>query len=319
MEQNGPPADGTPTVEIVRYVLISLALAVAAFVPLSLPFFEGALIILPLPALVATARYGARTGAIVAVSAAVPGMLLAGPGLAVPVLTATLALGVGQALLTRSGVRASRLLAICIGVFVILAGIGTAFAFATKTLTLSTLRKMSETLQRELARYGGTSTQQSEEALRAFRDLYVYVLPAGLIVLCCVAGLASFLISQRVLRGRGLPNVSLPPFKDWQVPWYMAWGFLLGLAAAVGYRYLDRQSGMITMYVGLNLMIVFGTLFMVQGLSLVLFFCDKFKLRPGVRALLLLLAGLLQSLVQALTWLGLFDVWFNYRKLKRDV
>jgi len=301
--------------ELGRLVLLSLALSVASL--LFLPFYGAMLIVLPLPSLYASAKHGAVTGSIVAVSTGVPLAILV-PPLAVPVVAATLMLGVGQAALSAAGIKASHMVTLCIALFLALALLAAGAAFATKAVTVQSLQQVAESFEREAVRYWGVAPA-SPEAGTSLRELYVYMLPAGLAVLSLAAGLASFLISQQVLRRAKLPSVALPPFRDWQMPWYLAWGFLLGLACVVAYRYVPGRYQEPTLYGGLNLMVVFGTLFMVQGLAVVVSWLDRFRVNPVLRAPLLLLAGVLQGFTQLLSWIGLLDVWFNFRKLKREV
>lgn len=316
MNEIKPPRGDTPAVDIVRYALLSVALGVGSL--LLLPFYGVTLVVLPLPSLVATMRYGAKAGVVVAVATSAPVALLAGPSLGAPVLLATLALGLGQALLTRAGMSAGRVLTICIGVFVAIAAVGVLALFATKTVTVAQLHQFALLVQKELVRYGGTVTFESANAARAFRELYVYMMPSGIVVLCLVGGLANFLAAQLLLRSRGLPSVALPPFRDWQVPWYLSWGFIAGLACAVGYRYLDGQTSKTIMYLGYNFVVVFGALYMVQGLAVVVSLFERFHVRPALRGGLLAVAIFLQLIVQALSWVGLLDTWFNYRKLERE-
>ena len=316
MDQTGTPDAGSPTVEVLRYTFLSLALAVASL--LLLPFYGLALVVLPLPALVATMRYGAWAGVIVAVAAALPVTALAGPGLGVAVALIVLALGVGQALLTAAGVHAGRMLTFCIAVFVAAACAAAASAFVSGAITAAELAKASQLFQAEFARYAGGSAAQTARAAKELGDAYIYLLPSGLIVLCLATGLANFLVSQVLLQRRSLPSAALARFSEWQIPWYLAWGFLVGLACAVGYRYLAPAHRQPALYAGLNLIVIFGTLYMVQGLAIVFSLFDRFKLAPPVRGVLLVLAAFLQLFVQALTWLGLFDTWFDYRKLNKE-
>ncbi len=317
MEDNPRQRANAPVVDIARYTLQSLALAVASL--LLIPFYGIALAVLPVPALLATAKHNARAGVVVAVAAAVPvAVLAASPDLGAMVVIVTLSLGVGQALLTRSGVRASRLLLLCVGVFVGL-GLGSiALAFATKAITLAELNRTSAALQLELARYAGTSTKQAAQAAREFQQLYVYVLPGGIASMSMGCGLLCFLLSQLSLRRSGLPNAPIPPFREWQLPWYMAWGFLIGLAATVGYGFFDGGQGRVALYVGLNLLVVFGSIYMVQGLAVAYWYFERFKLVGPIKAIFTALAIFAQLLFLVLTWVGLFDTWFNYRKLKRE-
>lgn len=316
MEESQRQGAVTPVVDIARYTLLSLALAVASL--LLIPFYGFALAALPLPALLAATKHGPKAGIIVAVAAALPVAALAGPDLGISVLIVTLVLGAGQARLIRTGIRTSRMLLICVGVFVVLGVGGVALAFATKAVTVAELSRASLAVQLQIARYAGTSAKQAAKAAKEFRELYVYVLPGGIAALSMVCGLESFLLSQYALRRNELPSIPVPEFKNWQLPWYLAWGFLIGLAAAVGYGYLGAGQGRIALYLGLNLLVVFGTIYMFQGLAIVMWHCDRYKLPLPARTVIVALALLGQLFFLIPTWIGLFDTWFNYRKLPRE-
>jgi uncharacterized protein YybS (DUF2232 family) len=248
----------------------------------------------------------------------VPVAALAGPDLGISVLVVTLVLGPGQARLIRSGIRTSRMLLICVGAFVGLGVGGVALAFLTRAVTVAELSRASLEVQLQIARYAGTSAKQAATAAKEFRDIYVYVLPGGIAALSMVCGLESFLLSQYALRRNALPAVPVPELKNWQLPWYLAWGFLIGLAAAVGYGYLGPGQGRIALYLGLNLLVIFGTIYMFQGLAVVMWHCDRYKLPTPARTAIVVLALLGQLFFLVLTWFGLFDTWFNYRKLPRE-
>ncbi len=301
--------------DIARLLLLSLALTVASLI--FLPFYGAVLVVLPLPTLFTTVKYGLRAGLVVGLAPTVA-LAVFVPLLAAPALLSMLVLGVCQGLLTIRAMKASRILTLCITLFIVIALLGSIVAFASGAVTVASLQALAKQFAQEIARYSGNRPESVEAGL-AYEELYIYLLPAGIIVMCLGAGLANFLISQQLLRSRGLASVALSEFKDWQLPWYLAWGFLAGLAAVVAYNYVTKPLQKPALYTGLNLMVVFSTLFMVQGLAVVVSWLDRLKVNPALRAPLVLLAGILQAFAQVLSWIGLLDVWFNFRKMKREL
>jgi len=106
----------------------------------------------------------------------------------------------------------------------------------------------------------------------------------------------------------------LPDFSFWQMPWPLAYGFIFGL---VGLLFSER-FGIYSLHaygVGLSLLLVFGVLYFVQGLSIIKFFVDKQGFGPIAKAGALIAGVVFQLVFQGLSWLGLFDTWFDFRKL----
>jgi len=226
---------------------------------------------------------------------------------------------VGQTLLTRAGVRASRLLLLCAIVFVIVGLGSSAIDLAMNRPAVSELNRAWSQLGLEFARQKGLSAQEAAETARIFREASLYVLPGFVTALSAMCGLMCFLLSQFALRRSGLRNAPIPRFREWQLAWYLAWGFLIGLAATVSYGFFQGDQGRIALYVGLNLLVIFGSVYMIQGLAVAYWYLERLKLAGPVRAMLIALALLAQALFLVLTWIGVFDTWFNYRKLKREI
>ncbi|MBI2980788.1 MAG: DUF2232 domain-containing protein [Deltaproteobacteria bacterium] len=104
-------------------------------------------------------------------------------------------------------------------------------------------------------------------------------------------------------------------FSVWRLEERVIWGPIgLGLFYLLGQFFpaLDPFS-----WITLNLLIVVGTLYFFQGLSIFLFFLKKW-LTPFMRmAVLFLMMTFLQPLALFLVLVGLFDFWFDFRKLKK--
>ena len=104
-----------------------------------------------------------------------------------------------------------------------------------------------------------------------------------------------------------LGNVSLEPLR-WELPEPLVWVFIgAGIFYLTGWPWLRM--------VGLNVLIVLIGLYFLQGLSIAAFLFQRFHLPRSLGALsvvLLLFHPLFPLLVAGL---GLFDVWFAFRRL----
>ena len=70
--------------------------------------------------------------------------------------------------------------------------------------------------------------------------------------------------------------------------------------------------------IGLNLMILMLAAYLVQGFILVNFFLKKWNWPVFLRVLLYLLLVLQPLFLIAIILWGIFEVWFNFRKVKAN-
>lgn len=156
------------------------------------------------------------------------------------------------------------------------------------------------------------------EAFSAEVDKLVEIFPYiffGFVALISVwLAWLNYVATVRLAKARGLEWTSLPAFSGWQMPWFLAYGFILGL---VGFLF----SGAFGAYrvqaygIGLSLLLIFGALYFIQGVAIVNFFADKYRLSPATKVFVIGVVFFMQLFVQAPSWLGLFDTWFDFRRL----
>ncbi len=150
----------------------------------------------------------------------------------------------------------------------------------------------------------------SEETLARFTDTVVRVLPAlfvnGLVLLVWVN-----LLVMRKLSAR-YKLKEYPPFELnlWRMPEPAVWvAILAGFSVWMG-------SGT-AWTLGMNFLVVLTLLYFFQGLAIVAYYFKKWKVSPLFRFLLYALIVIYQLfLVVGLAVVGLFDTWFDFRRLK---
>jgi uncharacterized protein YybS (DUF2232 family) len=104
----------------------------------------------------------------------------------------------------------------------------------------------------------------------------------------------------------------LPPFREWRVDFRYIYGFIAGLAA---YLLADIIGIPMLSTVGLNLLVAFGFVFALQGMSVLVSLFHLMKGRTLGRVMLILSVLLfMQTAGYLLVFIGLFDVFFDYRK-----
>lgn len=131
-------------------------------------------------------------------------------------------------------------------------------------------------------------------------------------------GLFAFLVvniflTKIVARKLGNTKLVFSPFKEWDTHWLFSWGYIIGIA----FQLFGVQFSESWKLLGLNALVFFGAVFAIQGASVAAHFLNKWKVSRAGRIISVISLFILPPLAQILSWLGLFDVWFNYRKLER--
>jgi uncharacterized protein YybS (DUF2232 family) len=104
---------------------------------------------------------------------------------------------------------------------------------------------------------------------------------------------------------------SFPDFGDlacWKMPDWVVW-----LVIAAGVMMIVPEE--IAQIIGLNGMIILLFLYLLQGLSIVQFFCRKKNIPRYLRALFYALIVIYQYLLFFISAIGLFDIWVDFRKM----
>lgn len=106
---------------------------------------------------------------------------------------------------------------------------------------------------------------------------------------------------------------SFPDFGDltcWKMPDWVVW-----LVIAAGVLMIVPEE--IAQIIGLNGMMILLFLYLLQGLSIVQFFCRKKNIPRYLRALFYALIVIYQYLLVFISAIGLFDIWVDFRKMNR--
>lgn len=132
-------------------------------------------------------------------------------------------------------------------------------------------------------------------------------------------GLLGFLIINLALtrlaaqRLGGEREYIFESFKNWDIHWLFSWGFVLGIAAQL---FNNKLSGGLQM-IGTNMAAFFTIIFVIQGISVGAFYFAKWKVSTIGKILAIATFFIVPPILNIVSWVGLFDIWFNYRKLSR--
>ena len=129
--------------------------------------------------------------------------------------------------------------------------------------------------------------------------------PAVLLVGVLFSALTNYLGARLVLRGGGFR-----PFATEAVPDHLVWGVVVG---GILLASREHTAGMI----GLNLLIVLGVFYAIQGLAVLRHLFQKARVPRPLQGVSFGLFALQPLLLVAAACLGLFDLWMDFRKIRQ--
>jgi len=181
------------------------------------------------------------------------------------------------------------------------------------------LKKDLANLHKEYVKQG-ISEEQIEEQFQAIDEslgILPKIIPATVLIFSAWIAFLNLILSGLVLKRLNKMVLARPVFKHWQFPWYFAWGYIIGLVGTFFSPYLGvyQEIGRI---VGMNFLVVFNLLFLVQGFAIIYFYFEKFKIKSYIRALVVGILIVIPLASPLIAWLGLLDVWFNFRKIPSE-
>lgn len=278
-------------------------------------------LVYPLPIVVLVVRRGVRAGVWATLVTVAATTMITGPLQGLAVFTMVGIIGITLASCIRSRLSPARTLLItslAVGVSVSLTfAVGAAMGgFSLAELERSLQTGMSSALsfyrrlgvpETELARAQTYVSQVVETARMTLPSLL-------LTTLVSVAGI-NYLLARLVLGKLGHKLDKIAPFGRWRVTWPFGWGYITGLILSIVGQ---ARGAPVVWQLGLNLLSLFGLVFMIQGSALCWYFMDRYRVSLLVRLFLVVFVLLSPIVPQVLSWVGLFDAWFDFRKLSAE-
>lgn len=290
---------------------IGLFLSIS-FVPLA-GFFSG--LLTPAPTALAIIRWGLPTGWYVPGCAGVLGSLilyLLDSSHSIPYLLAMIGMGAIIGYGSSSQWSTEKTIGVSSLLVVGMAGLFSILMFSETKGEM--VRLMEQDLQgaisSTLKQFGSSSveTQELEQNLLDTVPLIVRIIPG--VFISCTLGISwlNLLISRRFCRAAGIESCVSEKLTLWKTPEFIVWFVIAGGLMAL------LPMGDLKL-LGLNLLIVIGTIYFFQGLAIVSFYFEKWKMPFFVKGFVYAVLFLQQFALMATAVLGLFDVWFDFRKL----
>jgi len=146
------------------------------------------------------------------------------------------------------------------------------------------------------------SSQQIEDSL-------VNTLPAILVIFLISVVFIDYLLLRRWLQYLEFPVEDQRPFWQWLLSDYGVWLFVLS-----GLVWYFKKP--IPSWISLNFLIIISYLYLVQGVAILIYFFQKGRIPLFFRYLGFFCIFLIPGSYIFLTCGGLFDTWFDFRKLR---
>lgn len=164
-----------------------------------------------------------------------------------------------------------------------------------------------------------SNTVQFDAVLKQTQSFLKYLpklLPAIFLVFFGATSLINYTAGTSFLRKYGVKLNELPKFSHWDISWYWCWGIILGIILVI-IPQMNSGYDILIDAVGYNLIIIFGSIYIVLGASALLGIFERFNLPVFWKYFVLIIVIIIPGFIILLPVLGLIDVWANLRKLSR--
>lgn len=308
-----------PTVEggILSAVAIVFAL-ISAYMPLLGPFVN---MIWPVPIILLGVRHGYRWSIM---ATCVSGLLIAvllHPLHAIGVVVAYGLIGISLGHAFRCGYTAGKaffLGAVASVISKIAVLLLVALIMGFNPLVAQT-DSLAQAFEQAAEMYRGMGMKEEELAQIGARwqemvEVLKLILPAGFALAALLDTYINYIVAKAVLQRMGHAVPAFPPFREWSFPLAIPYAF--GFAAVGMYWGKSRELDFLYQ-AAVNVEMVASALLFLQGLALLFFMADRYKLSRLVRGLLVAFILLNSIFTQALILAGALEIVFDYRRLRR--
>lgn len=297
-------------------VALSVVMALGA---LCLPVVGVILALLyALPILVLVVRHGMRWAVMAAAASAVLMAALIEPmvslRMAISFTPTGLALGIGFRR-RWGGVRVF-VLALAVSILAKLAALGLLFAVTGVNPLNMELEAVQQTFDASFQMYegmgvSGEAIDKSRAQIGEGLQFVSMLLPLVVAMMGLLDTAIGYFAGGRVLRRLGHETPALPPFAAWRLP--QVFLYVFGFALVGLYWGTTRDIKMLYQAaLNLNMLAIFAG--MIEGLSLMSYVMDRYRLSRLIRVPIYAMVVLNGTLAQILAFAGLFDMLFDYRR-----
>ena len=272
--------------------------------------------LVPIPIAYVSRRHGLLVGVLASIGTGAICFLLSDPFSALLVFLLAALVGIGAGAALGRGIGRQWLLFAVSGLFLTAFVAWGAAALASAGMTPvdavnSLTDQVVQAVQQSPALLGG---QDWLGQLRDTMSMIPYLLPALLMVAAMGFAAVMIYMSRRFFMRMGLDFPEGGSFKDLRVHFSLAYAMIAGLVCYLVSPHIADAYSSAVYLIGVNLLIISQTLFFVQALSIAHFFLSRLKASRVRSVIVYICLGLLQVTLSLPSWLGLFDIWLDYRR-----
>ncbi len=173
------------------------------------------------------------------------------------------------------------------------------------------LEKRLSALMTALVQDSGLNEVQQamvRDGLSRLVPLLVRVFPGIALGSTIVFGWLNLYVASRFLSSRNHPLPAWIPWRFWSTPDVLVW-------VVIGAGFLTLMPVPFAKILGLNLLFASASVYLLHGLAIVAFFMARWNVPGLFRGVIYGLIFLQQFLSLAVAVAGLFDTWFDFRRL----
>jgi uncharacterized protein YybS (DUF2232 family) len=186
--------------------------------------------------------------------------------------------------------------------------------FQNKTPMEMVLSYLKGSLDYSVRMYGdigkeGKNAARVRQYLRMVTDVLMRIYPALTVLGTGFVVWFNVVVSRPLFRARNLPYPRFAPTDRWAVPEHLIWGVI-----AAGFSlFLPLPQ---IRWVAVNVLIVLLAIYFFHGLSILLFFLNKYRVPLWIRLGVYALIVFQQIFVIVIVLAGLFDQWVDFRRIR---
>lgn len=148
--------------------------------------------------------------------------------------------------------------------------------------------------------------KQAQITLKVFEQIYPALIVMGMALVVWV----NVMVAKVLFRKAGLKYPDFGALDRWSAPVSMVW-----ITIAAGFASFFADDGI--KFLAINLLLVLSGIYVWQGLMIMMFFFNQYRISTWILSGLCLLIFFQPYLMLVLALAGLFDQWIDFRKLRQ--
>lgn len=310
----------TNTKSLVEGALLAAINIILSIMAIYMPILGTfATLIWPVPIVILGIRHGLKTSILSTVVAGIFVAILSGPFQAVSIVISFGLVGIAMGWAINKNLSPFKVLSIG-GAASLISKV--ALIFITMLMIgINPLTEEINLLKESLSVAGsfyekmGMDPQTVETTIESFTrslEFLPLVIPGIFIMASALDTFLTYIVTKAVLSRMGQKLEDLTPFWLWRFPDFTVALFLFGNLLVLLETYWPVG---VLKSIGMNLTLVFGFAFFIQGFSLLAFFLGKYDLAKPLRLLIVFFILFNPLFLYLIFFAGLFDILFNFRKI----